>query len=39
MGKVLRKAQLRKTIKSSRLEDAGADIALFGRMVASDPDL
>lgn len=38
MGKVLQKGEIAKFIKSAQLNDA-ADIALFGRMVASVPAL
>lgn len=38
MGKILGQKEIAKTIKSAQLKDA-ADIALFGRMVASDPSL
>jgi CRISPR system Cascade subunit CasC len=38
MGKILEKGAIAKAIKSAQLKD-GADIALFGRMVANDPSL
>lgn len=38
MEKVLQKGAIAKAIKSAHLKD-GADIALFGRMVANDPSL
>ncbi len=38
MGKILEKGEILKTIKAAKLNDA-ADIALFGRMVASHPSL
>ncbi len=38
MGKILAKGPILKAIKAAKLEDA-ADIALFGRMVASHPSL